>query len=136
MFTFKGKLKATPNDIYSTLLEQMILDIEDKTQKKIKVSQLEKGFKYKYKKKNNYITVEILKTIPDKKITTIYNQGENRWELSYEIDAIDKEWTRLLYIQNDGLEEIKGFKSLLSNMELNKRFNKLETHIKSKLNNA
>lgn len=136
MFTFKGKLKATPNDIYNTLLEQMILDIEDKTQKKIKVSQLEKGFKYKYKKKNNYITVEILKTIPDKKITTIYNQGENRWELSYEIDAIDKEWTRLLYIQNDGLEEIKGFKSLLSNMELNKRFNKLETHIKSKLNNA
>ena len=136
MFIFKGKLKASPNDIYNTLLEQMILDIEDKTQKKIKVSQLEKGFKYKYKKKNNYITVEVLKTIPNKKITTIYNQGENRWELTYEIDAIDKEWSRLLYIQNDGLEEIKGIKSLLSNMELNKRFNKLEAHIKSTLSNA
>ena len=100
---YKGTVKLTPHECYTALMTQSIAEIKRKTGKELTVEELEKGYKYKVKKKvGNDVkdaSVHFSRPDRDRRITVHYSLENSFYDMNYEFREIEPGKTEVTYSQ-------------------------------------
>lgn len=103
MPVFKGTMNITPHECYLALLEQSVAEIKQKTGNDVTVEDLEKGYKYKVKKKVGKdikeASVSFGKTVADRRISVHYLIDSDSYEMNYDIKKLADDRVELTYSQ-------------------------------------
>lgn len=132
MASFKAVLNVSAHEFYQMILEVMAEEIRIKTDKTVSIIDLEKGYKYKYKKvtgkKNAEAVVHIRQPQKDKQIVSSYALNGEQYEMIYQISALAEDKIEVEYIQKGGSND-KGLAGFLFQRNMKKRFQQFENYI-------
>ncbi len=117
MPSYTGQMRITAHECYIALLEQSATEIRQKTGKKLTIEQLEKGYKYKSKRKVGRevkdATVHFKPTVKDRRIMVNYAMDTVHYEMLYEITPVTENRVKLLYQQKARNEKENWIQSFL-----------------------
>ena len=103
MPVFKGTMNITPHECYLALMEQSVAEIKRKTGKDVTIEELEKGYKYKTKRKVGKdikeASVSYSKPVVDRRITVHYMLENESYEMNYDIKKLAEDKVELTYSQ-------------------------------------
>lgn len=139
MIKYEGILKVTAHEFYETMLKQICADVNDKIKKDLTVEQISKGYKYRVTKtqgkKSVESTINVHAPVLDKKIS-VSNFSQNvLFTMTYEIEALEPELTKVTYIQETTNDKNEGkLTQWLLQRNTKKRFKAFEKYILSNRN--
>ena len=103
MPVFKGTMNITPHECYTALMEQSVAEIKQRTGNDVTIEELEKGYKYKVKKKVGKevkdASISYSKPVVDRRITVHYMLENDSYEMNYDIKKLSDNKVELTYSQ-------------------------------------
>lgn len=117
MPSYKGTLNVTAHELYIALLEQSIAEIKQITGKELTIPELEKGYKYKAKKKIGKevkdASVHFKKAEPDRRIRVTYSLEQYFYEMNYVLTPLSDSSVEFSYEQTMNNEKMNFIQKFL-----------------------
>lgn len=136
MPSYKGTLNVTAHELYIALLEQSIAEIKQITGKELTIPELEKGYKYKAKKKiGNEVkdaSVHFKKSEPDRRIHVTYSLEQYFYEMNYVLTPLSDSSVEFSYEQTMNNEKMNFIQKFLFENKMKRWMKALERVILDK----
>ena len=136
MPSYKGILNVTAHELYTALMEQSIAEIKQVTGEQLTISELEKGYKYKAKKRVGKeikdASVHFKKTEPDRRIQVTYSLEQYFYEMNYVFTPLSESRVEFSYNQTMKNEKMNFIERFSFESKMKRWMKALEKSILSK----